>query len=46
MDRLISGGECDTRARRGRRRAAVLVSVLRASLDGEDPELATAPFAT
>jgi hypothetical protein len=42
MDRLISGGECDTPAQRGRRRTALLVSVLRAWLDGEDSELAPA----
>jgi hypothetical protein len=40
MDRLISEGEHDTRAQRGSCRAAVLVSVLCAWLDGGDPELA------
>ena len=42
MDRLINGGERDTRAQRGQCRAALLVSVLRAWLDDEDPELAPA----
>jgi hypothetical protein len=42
MDRIISGGERYTPAQRGQRPAAVLVSVLRAWLDGEDPELAPA----
>lgn len=42
MDRLISGGEWDTPAQQGQRRAALLVSVLRVWLDGEDPELAPA----
>ena len=40
MDRVIGNGEYDTRAQRGQCRAAVLVSVLCAWLDGEDPELA------